>query len=264
MINAEYINKAEDIYANNSSSVMTINSMDYFDADQYDIYDQKDYAKFIKDTETVCRTSFEYRQLIYYLRNTEGMNVCSILNNVTNVDSNKVKIEIHHGPLSLFDLCSAVIKKRLHKKESIDIFDISKEIMWLHYMGYVGLIPLSETIHELIHSGYLFIPTNLYRGNWRKFVEVYYDYIAPDVLDAIDVADEMTKEWLEDQSHQNNIVDNQLQILNLHNTYIKYNNIDRTKQIVPSRDLIKDKINEIKSNKKQLYVLVNKPSETSK
>ena len=147
MINAEYMNKIENVYVDGGSSVFEINSMDYFDAEQYDIYDQKDYARFIKDTETVCRSSFEYRQLINYLRFSEGMNTCTFLNNVTNIDNTKVKIEIHHSPYTLFSICSAVIKKRLHNKESIDIFDICKEVMWLHYMGYVGLVPLSATVH---------------------------------------------------------------------------------------------------------------------
>ena len=264
MINAEYINKVEDIYTDNGSSTMTIESMDYFDGEQYDIYDQKDYARFIKDAETACRNSFEYRQLIYYLKNSEGMNVCSFLGNVTNIDSNKVKIEIHHSPCTLFDIVSAVIKRRLHDKESIDIFDITKEVVLLHYLGYVGLIPVSESIHQLIHNQYIFVPTSIVRGNWRKFIELYYDYISPEVLDAVDAAEEMTKEWQEDMTNMNNLVNQQMQILNLHTTYINYKNIDRVSKIETSRDEIKDKISEIKSTKKLLYKLVNKTGETSK
>lgn len=259
MINAEYMNKVENIYVDGTSSVFEINSMDRFDSEQYDIYDQKDYARFIKDTETVCRTSFEYRQLINYLRYSEGMNTCTFLNNITNVDSNKVKIEIHHSPLTLFDIVSAVIKRRLHCKESIDIFNISKEILWLHYMGYVGLVPVSESVHELIHNQYIFVPTNLVRGNWREFVTRYYDYIAPEVIDAIDNAEEMTKEWLEDISKENNIVDQQMQIFNLHTTYIKFKDIDRTVQIPEAKDTIKDRISTLKNQKKRMYRLIKKP-----
>ena len=110
MINAEYMNKIENVYVDGGSSVFEINSMDYFDAEQYDIYDQKDYARFIKDTETVCRTSFEYRQLINYLRFSEGMNTCTFLSNVTNIDNTKVKIEIHHYHQLIFQQAQMIVE----------------------------------------------------------------------------------------------------------------------------------------------------------
>lgn len=257
MVNAEYMNKIENVYSDGGQSIIDIPSLDYFDAEQYDIYDQKDYARMIKDIETGCRMSFEYRQLIAYLRNTEGMNVCSFLGNVTNVDNTKVKIEIHHGPLSLFDYVSSVVKKRLHNGESIDIFEVCKEIMLLHYIGWVGLIPVSATVHEMIHNQYIFVPTNIVRGNWRKFIEEYYDFIDPAVLDSVDVADEMTKEWLDDQSGMNNQVDAQQQLFNLHATYIRYNNIDIKSNITPSKNNIKESITELKTKKKKMFELVD-------
>lgn len=259
MINVEYINKIENTYTNNGSSVMEIPELSYFDGDQYDIYDQKDYAKFIQDTERIVRTSYEYRQLIAFLRSTEGMNKCSFLSNVTNIDNTKVKIEIHHSPLTLFDVAAAVIKKRLHNQESIDIFECAKEIMWLHYMGFVGLIPLSETAHEMVHSQYIFVPTNIVRGNYRAFVDMYYNYIDPEVLDAIDNAEHMTQEWLSTPDGQHPIT-NQMDVFNLHTTYLRIKNINPTYMISTCKDDIKDRITEIKSNKKVLYRLIEKVS----
>lgn len=259
MINVEYINKIENTYTNNGSSVMEIPELSYFDGDQYDIYDQKDYAKFIQDTERIVRTSYEYRQLIAFLRSTEGMNKCSFLSNVTNVDNTKVKIEIHHSPLTLFDVAAAVIKKRLHNQESIDIFECAKEIMWLHYMGFVGLIPLSETAHEMVHSQYIFVPTNIVRGNYRAFVDMYYNYIDPEVLDAIDNAEHMTQEWLSTPDGQHPIT-NQMDVFNLHTTYLRIKNINPAEMIPTCKDDIKDRITEIKSNKKVLYRLIEKVS----
>ena len=129
MINADYMNNADHIYVDNTSSVMELPELSYFDMDQYDLYDNKDYAKFIQAVERICRMSYEYRSLIAYLKNTEGMNKCSILDNVTNADNSKVKIEIHHSPLTLYDIASTVIKKRLHNKESMDVFDCCKEVL---------------------------------------------------------------------------------------------------------------------------------------
>lgn len=257
MINADYLNTVDNTYVDGSSSTVELPELSYFDGEQYDFMDSKDYGKFLNDTERVVRNSYEYRTLINYLRDTEGMNQCSFLTNVTNVDSTKVKIEIHHSPLTLFDLCSSVVKKRLHNKESMDIFDCAHEVMWLHYIGWVGLIPVSATVHQMIHNQYIFVPTNIIRGNWRKFIEVYYDYIDPDVLDAIDAADEMTKAYLDDMTNCNNQVNKQMELFNIHQTYLKFQNLDKTAHIDESRNKIKNRITEIKSNKKQMYHLVD-------
>ena len=255
MINAEYMNKAENVYVDGGTSIMELPELTFFDGEQYDIYDQKDYGKFIQDIERAVRVSYEYSALINYLRTSEGMNCCSILQNVSNLDSTKVKIEIHHAVLNLFDIVSTVVKKRLHNKESIDIFDCCKEVMWLHYIGQVALIPLSETVHKLVHNGYIFIPTNIVRGNWKKFIEIYYDYLDPDILDAIDSAELMTQEYLNDISGLNNQVAQQMAIFNLHQTYLKIKN--RSNDISGNRGIIKDRITEIKSNRKKLYTLVD-------
>ena len=252
MINAEYLNQPDNIYIDNTFSTMVLPELSYFDSDQYDLYDNKDYGKFIQDIERAVRMSYEYRSLINYLRNVEGMNQCSILQNVSNLESNKVKIEIHHSPLGLFDVCSTVVKKRLHNGESMDIFDCCKEVMFLHYIGYIGLVPLSATVHEMVHNSYIFIPLNIIRGAWRKFIDDYYNFIEPEVLDAIDVAEQMTQDYLNDISGVNNQVYNQNQIFNIHQTYVKFNNLDREGQIPPNRDIIKDRITEIKSQKKIL------------
>lgn len=256
MINAEYMNKIENTFSDNQASVVEFSELTYFDAEQYDLYDQKDYGKFIQDIERSVRMSYEYRSLINYLRETEGMNQCTFLTNVTNVDSTKVKIEIHHAPYSLFDIVSAVVKKRLHNNESIDIFDCAKEVMYLHYMGIVGLVPVSETVHELIHNGYIFVPLNVIRGNFRKFIDMYYDYISPDCLDALDNAEEMTKEYLDDISGVNNQVAQQQAIFNIHQTYVRIQNRNSSQSIPPGRDIIKGRITQLKANKKTMYKLV--------
>lgn len=257
MINVEYMNKIDFTYINNGSSTMEIPELSYFDGDQYDLYDPKDYARFIQDTERVVRMSYEYRQLIGFLRTTEGMNRCSFLGNVTNVDNTKVKIEIHHSPLTLFDIAATVIKKRLHNQECIDIFECAREVMWLHYMGFVGLLPLSETVHEMVHNQYIFVPTNIVRGNYRAFIDMYYNYIDPEILDAVDNAERMTQEWLSSPEGMHPIA-TQMDIFNLHATYLRIRNINPVDMIPSGRDDIKNRITEIKSNKKVLYRLVKK------
>ena len=129
-------------------------------------------------------------------------------------------------------------------KEDTDIFLVANEVMYLHYLGWVGLVPVSESVHELIHNQYIFVPTNIVRGNFRAFVDNYYDYISPDTLDALDNAEEMTKEYLE-HLDQNNQISTQMNIFNIHQTYIKTGHIDK--------DSITNTRNKIKTRNRNLY-----------
>lgn len=240
MTNPELLNKAENIYEDGGKTILDINSLPYFDAVQYDILDDKDFAKYIKDLERTVRNSFEYRQLISYLKNTEGMDVCSFLENVTSRDNTKVKIEIHHSPLTLYDICLAVFKKRQRCKEDCRIESVAEEIMYLHYIGWVGLIPLSETVHDMVHNQFLFVPTDKVRGDYRSFVNAYYNDIDPEVLDCLDAAETATQEYNGEQ----------MQLFNNHNIYI---NIDGSYNLPfkdHARTVISNRITDIKSNKK--------------
>lgn len=240
MMNVECMNKVENIYDNGGMSIVDIKDNSYFDGQPYDLLDNKDFAHYIADLERIVRNSFEYRQLISYLKNTQGMDVCSFLENVTSRDNTKVKIEIHHSPLTLYDICLSVFKKRQAKKEDININAVAEEVMWLHYVGWVGLIPLSETVHDMVHNQYIFIPTNLVRGNYQAFVNSYYNYIDPDTLDALDNAEQATKDY-------NN---KQMEIFNDHKIYVynEGNNNLLDKQTTIQQD-IKNHITDIKNNK---------------
>ena len=108
----------------------------------------------------------------------------------------------------------------------------------MHYIGWVGLIPLSATVHDMVHNQYLFVPTDRVRGNYKEFVNYYYDFIDPDTLDSLDAAETATQEY-------NN---KQMELFNNHKIYL---NIDGSYGL-PRKDemtsLLKDRISEIKSN----------------
>ena len=237
MVNPELINKVNDIYSNDGQTILEMKSAPYFDKMPYDLLEEKSFKKYISDLERSVRNSFEYRELIAYLKNTEGMDVCSFLDNVTSRDNTKVKIEIHHSPLTLYDICLAVFRKRQQRKESTNLEAVAQEIMYLHYIGWVGLIPLSATVHDMVHNQYLFVPTDRVRGNYKAFVDNYYNFIDPDTLDSLDAAEDATREY-------NN---KQMELFNNHKIYL---NIDGSYGL-PRKDemksLLKDRITEIKS-----------------
>ena len=238
-------------------------TLDPFEKVQYDIFDEKEYSKMLQDIERIIRNSFEYRSLINYLRETEGMNVCTFLSNVTNVDNPRVKIEIHHTPFTLYDIVSSVSKRRLHENNSYDVYDIAKEVMWLHYAGWVGLIPVCDMVHELIHNQYVFVPTHIIRGNYKMFIQEYHDYIDPDAMAALDSAEEITQQYLNNPNDPNNIVNKQMLIFNQHPTYVNHTNLQPVAEIISSmQGMVRDRITDIKTNGKRLmYHLVDKSNQ---
>lgn len=248
MMNVECMNKPEDIFLDGEDTVLDISELTYFDGDQYDLLDEKDFKHYMSDLERVVRQSFEYRQLISYLKNTEGMDECSFLENVTSRDNTKQRIEIHHSPLTLYDICLAVFRKRQHNHEDIDINSVAEEVMWLHYAGWVGLIPVSATVHDLIHNGFAAVPTNIVRGNYRAFVNSYYNYIEPDTLDAVDAAERWTAEY---DGEQMQIFNNHKIYINAHGSY----NIPRKEE---GKTAIKQHIGELKSGLKEMCRIVEK------
>lgn len=170
---------------NDGPQIITLNNLPEYDLQDWNLADQKDFNKFIAELEKTIRSSIEYQQYIQYLRNAFNMNSCAFYRNVTNVPNPKIKIHIHHEPITLYDICLIVFRKRQSLNEPIDEESIAKEVMWNHYNGFVGLIPLSETAHELVHNNYLFVPCTHVFGEWKEFVNMYKSYFTLDQIDLL-------------------------------------------------------------------------------
>ena len=88
-----------------------------------------------------------------------------------------------------------VYRKQQASGQEFDEETIAKEVMWIHYNGMVGLIPLSETVHELVHNNYLFIPTTHVYGEYKKFVEMYEPYFTIDQLENLHEIEKATASY---------------------------------------------------------------------
>lgn len=154
----------------------------------------KDVYKLIKTVERTVRSSLEYKDYIAFLRDKIDMKQCAFFNNVSIKQGKRVSIEIHHEPFTLYDIVSIVVKKFIHESRELDIFDISDEVMRLHYANMVGLIPLSKTVHGLVHDGKVFIPMQIVYGNYLEFIEEYNDFIPDDIKSMLQVKIHMSKE----------------------------------------------------------------------
>lgn len=155
---------------------------------------EKDKIKIIKTIERIVRSSQEYKHFIAFLRKEVDMTMCSFFNNISNKDSKKVSIEIHHEPFTLFDITQIVLEKWIAEGKKINPILIAEEVMKLHYQNKVGLIPLSITVHELVHSGKLFIPLQNVYGDFISFFEEYEPYISNDLKDILQIKLKMSKE----------------------------------------------------------------------
>lgn len=137
--------------------------------------DEKEFIKLIKKIEKLVRNSYEYKNYINFLKEEIDMNSCSFFNNLTRED---ISIEIHHAPLTLFEITSIVFQKQLEEygEDGLDMFKVAEEVTKLHYKGMVGLIPLSETVHQLVHRGDVFIPIDCVYGKVYSFYKKYEKY----------------------------------------------------------------------------------------
>lgn len=148
-----------------------------------DISNAKKRDKFIKRVERIVRSSMEYRDYIQFLRENMDMDSCAFFANVTsntkeNNENKKVKVEVHHEPFTLYDYVNTVVEKYIEEGIPIDSMDIAEEVMELHYNNNVGLIPLSKTIHQIVHNTRK-IPIPLYMcyGAYADFVKMYKPYL---------------------------------------------------------------------------------------
>lgn len=231
---------------NNIVSIDTQNESDYeylkittlepVNTNVYDLMDEKDTKRYFADIERRVRQSYEYRKYIAYLRENFDMTKCSIYENVSNAETFGIKIHIHHEPITLFDIVVTIYNKRKFFHEDLSIFMIAKEVMYVHYCLMVGLIPLAETVHELVHNQYLFIPTTKVFGHYKEFMRQYNDFL-PDGLEETLKEIEKASEDYEDQ----------LKVLEKHYIYLDTGEIQKTPDLNKLEQNLRQRIYDIKN-----------------
>lgn len=133
--------------------------------------------RLITRIERIVRSSGEYRDYIAFLRQNIGMDACAFFNNVSKQTNRKIKIEVHHAPLTLYDIVKLVLEKYIQTGEVLDDLMIAEEVVKIHYNNQVGLIPLSKTLHEVVHnSEKLTLPMYMIFGDYNKFLREYEEY----------------------------------------------------------------------------------------
>lgn len=185
--NSEFIKRIKTVIPEDMEYITIINN-------------DKDKSKYIKRCENIIRASTEYRDYIAFLKEHVDMNRCAFFQNVSSEDTKRVKIEIHHEPFTLYDYVEVIVNKYISEGLPLNDLRISDEVMELHYNNQVGLIPLSKTIHEVIHnSTKIVIPLNMVYGDYASFLsspeyESYVEELYDKLESKINATKNLTKE----------------------------------------------------------------------
>lgn len=142
---------------------------------------EKTRDRFIKRIESIVRNSLEYKGYIEFLKKNVNMEKCAFFQKVCQGEENtgrkRISIEIHHEPFTLYDYCDIILDKWEYEGNTINDLLIADEVLKLHYENKVGLVPLSKTIHQAVHSSELnhtykvFVPIYMVYGNYKEFIE---------------------------------------------------------------------------------------------
>ena len=140
-------------------------TIDEFEKLEYPYIKREDINdKLIKRIERIIRSSIEYKEYIKFLKEELDLNYCSFFSNVNWDD---VTIEMHHSLFTLYDI-------------TVTVWDVADEVMLIHYSNIIALTPLSTTVHELVHTGDVFVPLQMQYGDWITFWNEYKNYMTSD------------------------------------------------------------------------------------
>lgn len=231
---------ALDSFVPNDVDVVTIpNDIPEYAIQDYDMFDEKDMGKYMKDLERFIRQTLEYKQMVQYLREYMDMRNCAFLPNVTNEYTPKIRIEIHHSPMTLFEVCSVILRKRMALGECLDIEAVAYEVLYVHYCLMVGLIPLSETVHELVHNQYIYVPANRVYGYYKAFVYQYHDYMSAELLDKLNTIEKIA---------QDQIYNDYMQVLEKKYIAVEMGDNSQLDQLGATRDMLKERLSFLRNN----------------
>jgi hypothetical protein len=128
------------------------------------------------------RHSREYSEYTGFLKYNVHMNIDTLFPFLSSdmaskyKNSARIRMEIHHTPFKLVEIARTVCNKHIMDHGYANEFEVADEVMLLHYKHYIGLIPLSKSVHEVIHAEACEICPNLVWGYWKAYVAEYYPY----------------------------------------------------------------------------------------
>jgi hypothetical protein len=145
-----------------------------------------DLIKFIKDVETLIRTSKEYSKYIRYLKEDVGLRSCAIMREINDTIA---PIEMHHGPIfTLYDIVEIQISHLYKNGLPINSCRLSHNVLKDHWDRIIQVVMLCKTAHLGVHnfnSGkdnnkMFFLTADAAYGDINKFILKYYNAFTVD------------------------------------------------------------------------------------
>lgn len=188
------VNKIVNIESRTNTENIELKNIDGYYTERYyftDYYDDAKLKKLIKGIEKAVRGSNEYAKYIGFLHGTLGLTNCAVLGHIAG--SKEVTVEMHHYPFTLYDIVYFNVMKRILNKEKINTFLVAREVLQDHYDNLIGLVPLSLTVHQLVHAGEIFVNINSIYGDVNGFVEKYNIAMNDDIIERYNKIVEMSE-----------------------------------------------------------------------
>lgn len=149
--------------------------------------DEKEFIKFIKSVERLVRASTEYREFITFTRDSLNADVCSFTGET---EEETGDVELHHYPLTLFDIVKSVVDEFIFKDKAFTSFEIAEEVIQLHYQLKISIVPLAGTLHKKYHKGNLQIPIEFTVGDYKWIPQNY--HLDPELANKIEICKKIT------------------------------------------------------------------------
>ena len=135
------------------------------------LYNEKERVKFIRTIVSTVRKCPEYARYRTFLIENVDMDRCSMLSGLSAEDTLAAGLELHHAPLALYDICELVLGQMQVDGERLTTFAVANRVMAYHWRGMVGLVPLTQTLHEAVHAGQLYVDPRTIFGNWQGLLD---------------------------------------------------------------------------------------------
>lgn len=135
--------------------------------------DEKGRVDFIRGVERLVRHCIEMKRYRVFLSENLDMGRCSVLTGLSEEDCAAAGVELHHHPLTLFDVVELVLGQMEADGDRLTSLSVAQRVMAEHWLGRVGLVPLTKSLHEMVHAGQLHIDPRMVYGDWAGLLDSY-------------------------------------------------------------------------------------------
>ena len=148
-----------------------------------DLADPDTFDHFVKQCEKKVRDDPRYKNYISELLQL-GYTKDVFQSEIDKMRFPNTKLEMHHGPLfTMYNICAIVTDHLLNTDNVVNTFEVAKIVLREHELGRIQVVMgLTETNHQLVHNGDMFVHMNMAIGDVLGFIGDFRKGILPEHL----------------------------------------------------------------------------------